>query len=120
MADRSRSTGIGYETGIGVASVSTVRYYLGGTCRRLTGRAGIDDNVDAVGPEGGTVTFSVIGDGEVLFESGSVARHTTIPLDVDVSGVRDLRLVVGDDGDGGYDVPGRVGSPDHGVPSALG
>ncbi|WP_152363865.1 NPCBM/NEW2 domain-containing protein [Microlunatus speluncae] len=94
--------GATYPTGIGVASVSTVRYYLGGACDRLTGIAGVDDNVDAVGPDGGTVTFTVIGDGRTLFESGSIARHTTVPLDVDVAGVRDLRLVVGDDGDGGY------------------
>ena len=48
-----------YERGLGVASVSTVDYYLGGNRTRLTGTVGIDDAVNAVGPEGGTATFTV-------------------------------------------------------------
>jgi alpha-galactosidase len=91
-----------YATGLGVASPSTVRYYLGGHCSRLTAMAGIDDAVRNVGPEGATATFQVIGDGRVLFDSGLLTRDDTRQIDVDLTTVRVLDLVVGDGGDGGY------------------
>ncbi len=91
-----------YPTGIGVASPSLIRYYLGKSCSRLTGTVGIDDVVSNVGPEGGTSTFQVVGDGKVLYDSGVVDRFTPKQVDVDLTGVRVLDLVVGDAGDGGY------------------
>lgn len=91
-----------HPTGIGVASPSTIRYYLGDQCSRLTTTVGIDDAVRNVGPEGGTSTFQVIGDGKVLFDSGVLTRDDTRQADVDLTGVRVLDLVVGDAGDGGY------------------
>lgn len=91
-----------YPTGLGVASPSTVRYYLGGACDRLTATVGIDDAVRNVGPEGGTATFQVVGDGRVLFDSGVVTRDATRQVDVDLTGVRVLDLLVGDAGDDGY------------------
>ncbi|MFE0631936.1 NPCBM/NEW2 domain-containing protein [Streptomyces sp. NPDC058864] len=91
-----------YPTGIGVASPSTIRYYLGDQCSRLTATVGIDDAVRNVGPEGGTSTFQVIGDGKVLFDSGVLSRDDIRQADVDLTGVRVLDLVVGDAGDGGY------------------
>ncbi|MGA5124755.1 NPCBM/NEW2 domain-containing protein [Streptomyces pseudogriseolus] len=89
-------------TGLGVASPSTVRYYLGDHCTRLGTTVGIDDAVRNVGPEGGTSTFQVIGGGRVLFDSEVVTRDAVRQADVDVTGVRVLDLVVGDAGDGGY------------------
>jgi alpha-galactosidase len=94
--------GLVYPTGLGVASPSTVRYYLGSACGRLTALLGIDDAVRNVGPEGGTATFQVVGDGRVLFDSGVLTRDDTRQVDVDLTGVRVLDLVVGDAGDGGY------------------
>ncbi|MGW1341224.1 NPCBM/NEW2 domain-containing protein [Kribbella sp. NPDC002412] len=94
--------GTTYPTGIGVASPSTVRYYLGKACTRLTATVGIDDAVRNVGPEGGTATFQVIGDGKVLYDSGVVDRDNPKSIDVDLTGVRVLDLFVGDAGDGGY------------------
>lgn len=94
--------GVVHPTGIGVASPSAVRYYLGGACTALTGSAGIDDVVGTVGPEGGTATFDVVGDGQTLWSSGTVERGTAVAFDVDVTGVRDLTLRVGDASDGGY------------------
>ncbi|MEU9291912.1 NPCBM/NEW2 domain-containing protein [Streptomyces sp. NPDC048275] len=91
-----------YPTGIGVASPSAVRYYLGDRCSRLTATVGIDDAVRNVGPEGGTSTFQVIGDGKVLFDSGVLTRDDVREADIDLTGVRVLDLVVGDGGDGGY------------------
>ncbi|MET9042430.1 NPCBM/NEW2 domain-containing protein [Streptomyces sp. NPDC004362] len=91
-----------HATGIGVASPSTIRYYLGDQCSRLTTTVGIDDAVRNVGPEGGTSTFQVIGDGKVLFDSGVLTRDDVRQADIDLTGVRVLDLVVGDAGDGGY------------------
>ncbi|TDC37116.1 alpha-galactosidase [Micromonospora sp. 15K316] len=91
-----------YPTGIGVASPSTVRYYVGDQCSRLTAVVGIDDAVNNVGPDGGTSTFQVVGDGKVLYDSGVVTRDAVRQVDVDLTGVRVLDLVVGDAGDGGY------------------
>ncbi|AEY85392.1 alpha-galactosidase [Streptomyces hygroscopicus subsp. jinggangensis 5008] len=91
-----------HSTGIGVASPSTIRYYLGDRCTRLLTTVGIDDAVRNVGPEGGTSTFQVIGDGKVLFDSGVLTREDTRDADIDLTGVRVLDLVVGDAGDGGY------------------
>ncbi|MGW1209142.1 NPCBM/NEW2 domain-containing protein [Streptomyces sp. NPDC002499] len=91
-----------YPTGIGVASPSTIRYYLGDRCTRLNTTVGIDDAVRNVGPEGGTSTFQVIGDGKVLYDSGVLGRDDVRQADIDLTGVRVLDLVVGDAGDGGY------------------
>ena len=44
----------------------------------------------------------MIGDGVTLWETGVVSRGTAEAFDVDVTGVRDLDLLVGDAGDGGY------------------
>lgn len=88
--------------GIGVASPSQVDFYLGGHCTALHGVVGIDDAVNNVGPEGGTATFQVVGDGRVLYDSGVVDRTATRTYDVDLTGVAVLSLDVGDAGDGGY------------------
>ncbi len=74
----------------------------GKACTRLSGTVGIDDVVSNVGPDGGTSTFQIVGDGKVLFDSGTVDRFTPKPFDVDLTNVRVLDLVVGDAGDGGY------------------
>ncbi|MGH3379291.1 MAG: NPCBM/NEW2 domain-containing protein [Actinoallomurus sp.] len=94
--------GTAYERGLGVASVSAIDYYLGGNCTRLTGTAGIDDAVNAVGPEGGTASFTVEGDGRSRYDSGDVDRTASHEFTADLTGVRVLTLRVGDAGDGGY------------------
>ena len=74
----------------------------GQQCSRLTATVGIDDAVRNVGPEGGTSTFQVVGDGKVLYDSGTIDRDNPKQVDVDLTGVRVLDLMVGDAGDGGY------------------
>ncbi|MGO4594988.1 NPCBM/NEW2 domain-containing protein [Leifsonia sp. 2TAF2] len=97
-----RVAGTTYATGLGVASPSDIRYYIGGVCSRLTGSVGIDDVVNNVGPDGGTATFSLVADGKTVWDSGTVARGTAVPFDVNLAGARELVLHVGDAGDGGY------------------
>ncbi|HEY2674405.1 MAG TPA: NPCBM/NEW2 domain-containing protein [Rugosimonospora sp.] len=94
--------GTGYPKGLGVASPSTVDYYLGGNCTALSGTAGIDDAVNGVDQQGGTATFTVQGDGQDRYDSGTVDRTATHGFTVDLTGVRVLTLKVGDAGDGGY------------------
>lgn len=94
--------GTTYPTGLGVASPSDIRYYVGGMCTRLTGTVGIDDVVNNVGPEGGTATFSLIADGKTVWDSGVVTRGNAVSFDVNLTGARELVLHVGDAGDGGY------------------
>jgi alpha-galactosidase len=94
--------GTSYDRGLGVASPSTVDYYLGGNCTRLTGTVGIDDAVNAVGPQGGTASFTVQADGQSRYDSGNVDRTATHDFSADLTGVQVLSLQVGDAGDGGY------------------
>jgi alpha-galactosidase len=91
-----------HPTGLGVASPSDIRYYVGGACTRLTGFVGIDDVVNNVGPDGGTATFSIAADGKTVWDSGTVARGAAVGFDVDLRRARELVLHVGDAGDGGY------------------
>lgn len=97
-----RVAGTTYATGLGVASPSDIRYYVGGVCTRLTGTVGIDDVVNNVGPEGGTATFSLVADGKTVWDSGVVTRGHAVAFDVNLTGARELVLHVGDAGDGGY------------------
>lgn len=90
-----------FATGVGVASPSELRWFLGARCTRLTGAAGIDDAVK-FNDGGGTVTFHVEGDGRTLWQSDIVRRDQLVSFDVDVRGVRDLRLRVGIGGDHTY------------------
>jgi alpha-galactosidase len=96
-----RMLGTTYATGIGVASVSRIDYYLGGNCTHLSGTVGIDDAVN-FDPTGGTATFTVAGEGQSKWDSGIVDRTAPKTFDVDLSGVTVLSLQVGDGGDGTY------------------
>lgn len=96
-----RMNGTSYPTGIGVASPSTIEYYVGGRCSSLTATIGIDDatNFD---PAGGTAVFQVLGDGRVLYDSGLISRPTTKQVSVPLGSADVLTLQVNDGGDGGY------------------
>ena len=93
--------GTTYPEGVGVASPSTVEYYVGGNCSTLTGTVGIDDSA-GFDPTGGTVDFQVLGDGVKLYDSGLVDRSATHALNVGLGSAKVISLVVGDGGDGGY------------------
>jgi beta-galactosidase GanA len=93
--------GVTYAKGLGTNSISSVVIDLGGTCTSLTTDVGIDDS----GGGKGTVTFTVLADGNVVASTGvmtgtQAARH----LIADVTGAHTLTLQVGDAGDGnGHD-----------------
>lgn len=87
-----------YPKGLGVHAPSDVRYNLGGTCDgRLIADVGIDDSVGAAG----SVVFQVYLDGEKAFDSGLVrGSDLRRPINVELNGKRELRLVVTDGEDG--------------------
>ncbi|WP_338694746.1 NPCBM/NEW2 domain-containing protein [Streptomyces sp. Q6] len=82
-----------YAKGIGVHADSDIEVYLGGRCTKLTADVGIDDEINGYGE----VAFSVEADGTVLWTSPKVTgASATVPVDVDVSGARHVRLKVTD------------------------
>ena len=86
-----------FDHGLGAHAPSVVKVDLGGRCTAFEADVGVDDEVGG----NGSVQFQVWGDGTKLFDSG-VVRGTggSIGAYADVTGVRTLRLVVADGGDG--------------------
>jgi alpha-galactosidase len=84
--------GVAYAKGVAPHAASELKYYLGTHCSRFTAGAGIDDETG----KRGSVTFTVIGDGKVLAETGVVTGgQAAVPVDVNVTGVTELVLVTG-------------------------
>ncbi|HXC99010.1 MAG TPA: NPCBM/NEW2 domain-containing protein [Verrucomicrobiae bacterium] len=86
-----------YEHGLGTHAISIMRIGLDGKAESFTADVGVDGSESA----DGTVTFTVIGDGKKLFESGIMhGGDVPKPVSVDLHGVKTLMLFVGDAGDG--------------------
>jgi alpha-galactosidase len=84
--------GVTYAKGIAPHAASEMKYYLGTHCSRFTAGAGVDDETGGRG----SVTFTVLGDGKVLADTGVVVGgQAAVPVDVDVIGVTELVLVTG-------------------------
>ncbi len=84
-----------YKKGLGAHANSEVEYWLGGSYTRFTTTIGVDDGC------GGSVTFKVLCDGEVRFESPVMTRASEpLSLELPLSGVDRLQLIVRDGGDG--------------------
>ncbi|MFI2363973.1 glycoside hydrolase family 97 catalytic domain-containing protein [Promicromonospora sp. NPDC019610] len=98
-----RIAGTTYAKGIGMHATGSVTAWLGGACTAFTAVVGIDDEVlDKPGDTGvGSVRFAVYGDGVLLAETPVLSNDDGgVPLDVDVTGVRRLRLVADEGSDG--------------------
>lgn len=86
-----------YATGIGTHAPSQLVYYLGGAYTRFTCLAGIDGETGSRG----SATFEVYADDRLVFKSGVLrGGGAPLPVDVDLSGAQQMRLVTGDGGDG--------------------
>ncbi|QRN95561.1 NPCBM/NEW2 domain-containing protein [Archangium violaceum] len=92
--------GVTYAKGVGVHAASELVIDLvGGGYSRFKSDIGVDDETASAG----SVVFSVYADGELLFTSGTMkGASATRSVDVSVEGRQQLRLVVGDAGDGGF------------------
>jgi len=93
-----------YGKGLGMFAPGEVRFALDGRCTQFVVDVGLDDEASldiARTRMGGTITFTVVGDGATLADTGTVGtRDPARTLTVDVTGVRALTLRVGDAGDG--------------------
>jgi cysteine-rich repeat protein len=89
--------GVVYPTGLGVHAPSEVVYDLGAAWATFRADVGVDDFVGTRG----AVVFQVWADGVQLWNSGVLTGTSpTQTVSVDVTGRRELRLVVTDGGDG--------------------
>jgi len=86
-----------FATGVGSHAESDFIINVRGKGERFTATVGVDDETEGRG----SVDFQVYGDGKKLFDSG-VMRGKQGPktVDVDLKGVKSLRLHVTDGGDG--------------------
>ncbi len=82
-----------YPKGLGTHAPSEIVYQLDGGFERFQALVGPSE-------DSGTVVFRVFGDDRVLFDSGVLRSRQSAAVDVPLAGVRQLRLVVTDAGDG--------------------
>lgn len=89
---------IPYAKGLGVYAPSDVRYSLGRACSgKFVADVGVDDSAGSQG----SVVFQVWLDGAKVFDSGLMrGGDLRKSVNVSVAGKNELRLVVGDGGDG--------------------
>jgi hypothetical protein len=88
-----------YDSGFGVHADSSMTFNLAGNCSRFISDVGLDDEVGSRG----SVVFQVYADGKKLFDSGKMTgsdRAKTV--NVDVSGRKELKLVVTKASDNNY------------------
>ena len=88
--------GKAYASGIGTHANSSFEIGLDGNASRFRVTVGVDDETNG----NGTVRFLVVADGKTLFDSKTMRKGDARTVDVDLTGVRLLRLVAEDAGDG--------------------
>lgn len=89
-----------YDKGLGMHAPASVGYALGGQCTRLLATVGIDAEMKSAG----SIVFEVWGDGELLLATETLTGASpVVPIDLDISGVEELRLVLNEDGGNGSD-----------------
>lgn len=93
--DPIRLSGVTFPHGIGCQSPCDLTFPLDGKFTRFQCVVGVDD------ASNGSVTFEVHCDGKKIFDSGQIlAFQASRVIDLDVSGVKELQLVVTEAGDG--------------------
>lgn len=89
--------GQAYAKGLGVKAPTELVYTLDGSWDRLSGHVGVDSEVG----EAGSVVFRVFADGKPIFESPVMSgKNVKQLMELNVKGVKELRLVLSDHGDG--------------------
>ena len=95
-----------FKKGLGVHANSELVYTLDEQCSRFSAKVGLDDEIDRQSKYG-SVVFRVFADGKEVFNSGVMRGNSkTKTVNVNVSGAKRLRLVVGTaekKGERGYD-----------------
>lgn len=86
-----------YASGLGVHAYSDIKYNLDANFTRFTSDIGIDNETGGRG----SAVFQVFVDGKIAYDSGTVrGTDSARQVSVDVTGARELRLVVSPGGDG--------------------
>jgi alpha-galactosidase len=89
--------GTAFATGLGTHATGEIRLDLQGNAKSFFARVGVDDETKGLG----SVQFLVYGDNRLLADSGVMkGGESHRVLNVPLKGVKKLRLVVGDAGDG--------------------
>ncbi len=89
-----------YDKGLGMHAPAEIGYRLGSACTSFRATVGLDDEIR----DAGSVVFEVYGDDMLLYQSSTLTgADGGVPVEVDVSGINELRLVVSDDGGNGSD-----------------
>ena len=86
-----RLAGTTYEHGLGMRARTEVGYRLDGHWKRFRARCGLDSEA-ARGSRG--AVFKVFGDGKPIFDKQVLPGDLPVPVDLDLSGVRELVLVL--------------------------
>ena len=81
-----------YPRGLALHSRTTLRYRIAGEYTKFQAIAGIDDEVRRNGDY--SVRLVITGDNKPLFDAEVKTRDAPRPLDLDVTGVRDLEILV--------------------------
>jgi hypothetical protein len=87
-----------YAKGLALSSRTEMVFKIAGKGKQFRATAGIDDGVRDLGH----VQLNISGDGRTLYSGKLNGRTTPVDLDLDVAGVKRLKIVV--DFDGGMDV----------------
>jgi|HubBroStandDraft_6_1064221.scaffolds.fasta_scaffold32420_4 alpha-galactosidase len=93
--------GTTYAKGLGMAAPAAVIYRLNKSCSMFTADVGIDDSTNGQG----SVDFQVFADGQNVYDSGTLTGNQgqnpmVKHIALDVTGVRRLKLMVNNAGDG--------------------
>src|SRR5439155_761478 len=88
-----------YTKGLGVHAISQVVYNLNQGYTNFLTDVGLDD--EEIGHGQGSVVFQVLADSVKIYDSGVMTQASPTPhLNLNVTGVQQLTLMVGDAGDG--------------------
>jgi len=79
-----------YSKGLAIRSRTELVYRLTDDFRQFHAIVGIDDHVR----DGGNVDLVISGDGKVLFSRNIAGRDEAVPVDLDITGVKRLRILV--------------------------
>ncbi len=91
--DTLRINGTKYARGLGAQSPCVLAFDLGNKATRFSALIAADD----LGNKDIPLTFYVLGDGKVLFESKPISiGDAPVPIDVDLTGIKQLGLLVTD------------------------
>lgn len=79
-----------YSKGLAIRSRTELMYRLTDDFRQFHAIVGIDDHVR----DGGNVDLVISGDGKVLFSRNITGRDEAVPVDLDITGVKRLKILV--------------------------